>query len=120
MSTFATRLDIRGTVVLNGTGYGYVRLSPQGEKWEIRRTFVQCSTRTNEARCVVYGQQIGEQYALDGTYSGSSGDTSDTVIYLEDGQPLFVEWSGGDAGATAVVTISGWRSVPDGGFRAVH
>lgn len=124
MTATATRLDSGGTVTLatvNGvTGYGVVRLSPAGEKWEIRRTRVFTSTRNDEAECKMYVNQIAPQHEVEGTWSGSSGDTSDTPIYLEDGQALFIVWSGGDNGATATVTVSGWRSVPDGGFRAIH
>lgn len=116
----AVTLDTHGSVTLDGTGYGYVRLAPSGEKWEVRRVRVECSTTTNEAQCKTYRNQIASRYVIDGTYSGSTGDTSDTPIYLEDGQAMIVEWTGGDAGATATVTISGWRSVPAGGFRAVH
>lgn len=118
--TTAVRLDVRQSTVLDGVGYGYVRLAATGEKWEITRTFVACSTRTSEASCRIYANAISLANAIDGTHSGSSGDTSDTRYYLEDGQAIFVEWTGGDPGATATVTLSGWKSVPDGGFRAVH
>lgn len=116
----AVTLDGAGSVVLDATGYGTVRLAPSGEKWEIRRVHVECSTATLEAQSKTYRNQIAPRYVIDGTYSGSTGDTSDTPIYLEDGQAMIVEWTGGDVGATATVTISGWRSAPSGGFRAIH
>lgn len=116
----AARLDASGSAILDGTGYGTVRLAPAGEKWEIRRSRVECSTNTLEAVCRLYQGRIASSAVVDGTEAGSTGDTSDTVFYLEDGQALFVEWSGGDPGATATVTVSGWKSMPEGGFRAVH
>lgn len=123
MST-ASRFNTQGSTVLatvvGVAGYGAIRFSPSGEKWEITRTHVRCSTSVSEAECRIYFGQIRPDTVLDGTYSGSSGDTTDTPIYLEDGQAIFIVWSGGDDGATAFVTLSGWKSTPDGGFRAVH
>ena len=118
--SLAALLDVDGSVTLDGSGYGVVRLAPAGEKWEVRRTRTECSTATNEATVKVYRNQVAPRYVIDGTYSGSTGDTSDTVYYLEDGQAVIIEWSGGDPGATATVTLSGWRSEPSGGFRAIH
>lgn len=111
------------TLVDDGTGLtgtGIVRLAPAGEQWEIRTTNVLCSTRVNESLCRVYRDQIGDIYVIDGTYSGSSGDTSDTVIQLTDGQPLYYVWTGGDIGATATVRVTGYRSQIGRGFRAVY
>lgn len=119
MNGSAVRFTTSASVVLAG-GTGTIRLAPAGEKWQIDRTYVKCSTRVSEAQCVTYIGQVADQYIVDGTYSGSSGDTSDTVLYLEDGQGMHLVWTGGDDGATATVTISGWKSPPLGGFRAIH
>lgn len=116
----ATRLDTNGSVTLDALGNGNVRLAPRGEKWEINRIFVACSTRNKEAQCRIYINHIAPLNSIDGTYSGSSGDTSDTQHYLEDGQALYVAWTGGDPNAVATVTVSGWRSDPEGGFRVIH
>jgi hypothetical protein len=116
----AYRFSQQSQVVLDANGYGLIRLAPTGQKWEVTSTNVLCSSRVLESRCRIYLDQVGDAYAIDGTYSGSSGDTSDTVHYLTDGQPMFIEWSGGDVGATASVRIIGWASVMGMGFRAVH
>lgn len=116
-----TPFNTNQKVTLSGAGYGFIRFAPVGCSWQIRRIAVLCSTRVLEARCRTYVGQIGELYVVDGTYSGSSGDTTDTVIDLMDGTPLFVEWSGGDANTIATATISGMQSDPQGGFRsAIH
>lgn len=124
MNDVAVRLDLKGSVTLatvNGvTGYGLIRFSPNGEKWQITRVHVECSSRVSEAQARLYLGQVRTDTVIDGTYSGSSGDTTTDSIYLEDGQTLFVEWTGGVNGAVAVVTASGWKSSPQGGFRAVH
>lgn len=115
--TATVRLDIGTNLVLDGTGYGTIRLAPSGERWEIDRMHVRCSSRTNEARCIIYRGHIRRDLVVDATYSGSSGDTTDTRIYLEDGEAIHVEWTGGDSGATATVSLSGLRTAPTGGFR---
>lgn len=120
MTGNAVPFDVDGSVILDANGRGSIRLAPQGEKWQVTRTRVDCSTRVNESEARWYLRQIAPRNIIDGTSSGSTGDTSDTVAYLEDGQAMFIEWTGGDAGATAVVTVSGWRSPPEGGFRAIH
>lgn len=102
------------------TGTALIRLAPAGEQWEINLSNVLCSSRVNEALCRVYRDQIGDMYVIDGTYSGSSGDTSNTVIYLTDGQPLYFVWTGGDIGATCTVRVTGWKSQDRNGFRAVY
>lgn len=120
----ASILFATGQVVLDSNGYGFVRLAPAGQKWQITRTNVMASIPgvpiILQAKAVVYLGQISPVNVTDGSYAGSSGDTSDTQIFLNDGQPIFVEWTGGDPGATATVVINGWTSVPGRGFRAVH
>ena len=116
----AVRLTTNARVTLDANGYGTVRLAPTGEKWEVTHVHVECSSRISESECRWYLGQISPSTIIDGTYSGSTGDTSDTIAYLEDGQAMHFEWKGGDAGAIATVSVSGWKSPPDGGFRAVH
>jgi len=106
-------------VVLNSSGYGALRVGPTGEQWWISRTMVRCSTRDNEAVCTMYQTNIGANFQRDITYTGSTGDTSDTQFHITDGDAMWLEWIGGDPGTTATATISGTRSNPYGGFRAV-
>lgn len=112
-------LNYSAQVVLNGAGYGAIRVGPSGEQWWIDRTLVRCTTHVLEATCTIYQTNIGENFQRDVSYTGSTGDTSDTGFHLTDGDALWVEWMNGDIGTVATVTFSGTRSNPYGGFRAV-
>jgi len=112
-------LNISAHVALDGSGYGQIRLGPLGETWYITRTMVKATSHVLEAICTVYQTNIGDLYQRDISYTGSMGDTSDTQYTVTDGDALYYVWTGGDVGATATVTISGTRSSPQGGFRAV-
>jgi hypothetical protein len=100
-------------VTLNASGNGAVQFSAAGYNYQIDLVRVKVSTNTNEADCRVFHNND----EVDGTFTGSSGDTSDTVIYLSDGDVLNIVWTGGDVGATATATITGWQAVPNRGFR---
>ena len=115
---FGAFLSQQAQVVLNGSGYGTVSLTPHGENWRISSTTVRVSTRVLEAVSNSYRGLVGAAYLIEATNSGSTGDTSNSDIFLRDGETLIIEWTGGDVGATATATITGWRSTPAGGFRA--
>lgn len=113
------------TVVLDSNGYGLVRVAPAAEDWMIISTKCKATKYgptgialavVNEAVFGLYSPYVGDQYYLDGTYSGSSGDTTRVPIELPDGTPLFAQWTGGDPGAIATLNITGKRTV-SGGFR---
>jgi hypothetical protein len=111
---------ISSTVVLDASGNGALQFQAAGVKMEINNLSVRVSTAVNEATATVYKGQIGALYRLSGSYAGSTGDSNNDVIRLNDGERIWVVWTDGDAGATATATISGWQSVPGRGFRAVH
>lgn len=114
------KLFIIQSAIVDATNTATIRVAPAAEDWQIDYTNVLCSTRVLEARCRIYTPQIGDLYAVDGTYSGSSGDTSDTQHILYDGTPMFIQWTGADIGSTVTVTLNGWKTVGDGGFRAIR
>lgn len=89
------------------TGSGSLRIAPVARNWQIRSLTVRCDTHVKESRATVYENHIGPDYVLDASFTGSSGDTTDTVMEVRDGYALVVEWVGGDIGATATVTFSG-------------
>jgi len=111
---------VSASVVLDGSGSGFVQFQATGEKLEINNTAVSANITTPEAIAKVYKNQIGQLYLIAGSYAGSTGDNNNDTIRLNDGDKLFVVWTGGAPGATAVATISGWASIPGRGFRAVH
>ena len=110
---------IQGQVTLDGSGTGTLRFAPAGEQWSIENISVSVSTHVNEATANVYLGYIGPQYAQSGTYAGSSGDSNDLSqpIPLTDGQALWVQWTGGDAGAIATAVLTGKKTVVNRGFR---
>lgn len=112
-------LDLTVTTIADGSGSGVIRIAPAGEDWQIKYIHVQASTRVLEAVSTNYQQYIGAQYIKDATRTGSSGDTSDVVIDLNDGTPVYIVWTGGDSGTTYTANVSGTKSVIGGGFRAV-
>jgi hypothetical protein len=107
-------------VTLDATGNGFVRFQPTGENWEIDSVSVSADSTFRDATCRIYQGQIGAQYKVDETFSGSSGDTSDTVYHVADGEGFYIEWTDADDGSTvATAVIRGWRTIPNRGFRAV-
>lgn len=108
--------SLQTTVGADGTAT--LMFAPHGENWEVNRLTVKVSTRVLESKASYYLTNIGDQYLQEETYSGSSGDTTDTSLFLTDGDPLWVKWTGADIGAVATATLRGWRSAPAGGFRA--
>ena len=109
----------QASVVLDGSGNGYATLRPSGEDWSIDYLSVNVSTRVLEATCYIYRGFIGDAYVVDNTISGSTGDTTDTVNNLKDGEAVIAYWIGGDPGARASMNVRGTASnFSAGGFRA--
>lgn len=106
-------------VTLNGSGAGTAKLGPltARETWNpatasVRTTQVS-GTIVNEAVCNLFvGLSATQENFRDGTFSGSSGDSSDLVSgALKVGNYIWAVWTGGDAGATAVLAVSGTKEV---------
>ena len=101
----------QSTTVLDGDGNGTcpaIGPSSPSESWSVTLVSVQCTSNQNEAVCSVYlnGALLGT------TTWGSTGD-SDTGITqtVMPGQQVYATWTGGDAGATGVMTVTGTRQV---------
>lgn len=111
---------IQGSVTLDGSGNGTLRFAPAGEQWSITGVSVRATTNVLEATATLYKDYVGQAYRLSGTFAGSSGDSNDlsSPIPVVDGQPLYVQWIGGDPGATATAILSGYKTVVNRGFRA--
>jgi hypothetical protein len=118
------RFSAQGQATVNASGRAVVELGPHGNKWEIDSVRVYITPPSGgqvlEAKCVIFDTVEAPGYQIDGTEAGSTGDTSDTKHYIEDGKRLVVVWSGADVGGTAIVTVRGWQSLPHRAFRAVR
>jgi hypothetical protein len=114
-------LNERGSVVLNGSGNGTVRIRPFGgsETWLPASVSFKASSNTLEAQCRIYiGPSPSDQYFVDGSLSGSTGDSTGRVAgYQVDshGNYLWAVWTGGDAGATATMQVTGTEVTPGSG-----
>lgn len=111
-------LNESGSVTLDGSGNGTLKLRPPGpsEHWFPTVASVKCSTAVSEAACRIYvGQSASDQNFVDGTLSGSTGDSTDAVGGYEIARTrdpnIIAVWSGGDAGATATMQINGTKTV---------
>lgn len=112
-SFYATTVDDGS----GNTGGATIRIQPAAKEWRIDNLNVRCATRIHEGTAVVYQNFVGAQYQVDLTRSGSSGDTSDTIHYLHDGDALIVVWTGADIGQQVTLTIVGQEYLPgEGGF----
>ncbi len=111
-------LNENAYVTLDGSGNGTLKMTPWGGgvTWQPSSVSVKCSSATNEAVCKIYvGPSATDPYFVHGTFSGSTGDSSDRVgSYQIDthGNNLWAVWSGGDAGATATMSVSGVYQQP--------
>jgi hypothetical protein len=97
------------TVVLDGSGNGTITFQAQGSNLRITNLFAKVSTTTAQAVVTIYKGQIAPGNALDNSNSGSTGAKATGAIDLFDGETVFVQWVGGDPGATATATFSGRR-----------
>jgi hypothetical protein len=102
-------------VTLDGSGNGTIEFQATGSNIRITNLYAAVSTVVNQAKCTIYKGQIGAQYAINTTNSGSTGASASGSIELLDGQKVYVQWVGGDAGAVATATFTGVKlpfSVP--------
>lgn len=105
------------SVTLDGSGNGTVRMSPDGpnEHWQPVAASVSASTGApivNEAQCKIYaGPSATQQYFIDGTLSGSTGDSTTNIGGYDIARTrtpyVWAVWSGGDPGASATLVLQG-------------
>lgn len=111
-------LNENGDIKLDGSGNGTLQMKPWGGgvTWQPVTISVKCSSNTNEASAKIYiGPSVADQYFVDGTLSGSTGDSTSKVNgYPVDthGNTLWIVWNGGDAGATATAQVNGTLVTP--------
>lgn len=103
-------------VVLNGSGAGTVKLGPIGarEVWHPENVAVSANqSPTNEAQCLIYVGDANTKAFRDGTFTGSSGDSTDkcNADKIKVGQFIWATWTGGDPGVQATLTVTGTKDV---------
>jgi len=99
------------SATLDSSGNGTVRIGPSriSETWTVTNLSVATSTNNKVSRAYVYLGTESPGGLLGGTENGSRDQMGpDQVLYT--GQFLTVVWRGGDAGATATVTVTGTRT----------
>lgn len=110
-------LYISSSVVLNASGNGTVSLGPltAREVWHPANVHVQANQNpVKEAVCNIYvGDTPTQNNWRDATFSGSSGDSTDAVSadVVKCGWKIWAVWTGGDAGQTATLVITGTKEV---------
>jgi len=111
-------LNENGSVTLDGSGNGTLQMKPWGGgvTWQPATVSVKASSNVSEASAKVYvGPSATDPYFVDGTLSGSTGDSTGRVAGFPvdtHGNSLWVVWSGGDAGATATAQLNGTLVTP--------
>jgi len=112
-------LNESASVTLDGSGNGTARIGPDepAARWLPTCASVSVSTNVNEAKCLIYaGAAAVQQYFVDGTFSGSSGDSTDKVtgktIARTQLPYIWAVWTGGDPGSQATISVTGDKVIP--------
>jgi hypothetical protein len=113
-------LNQSAVVTLSAAGGGTAQLGPRNgrEMWLPAVVSVKTNqapgTIINEAQCRIYcGPDTSDPWFVDGTLSGSTGDSSSNVAgqEVDCGEYVFAVWSGGDAGAQGRVSVQGSKVI---------
>lgn len=111
-------MDEYATIALDGSGNATLPMKPYSGNlvWMPDVVSVKVSTNIKEASCKIYiGPTATDQYFVDGTLSGSTGDSTDRISGKQvdtHGNTLWAVWAGGDANATATMRITGQEQRP--------
>lgn len=107
-------LTAKAYTTLDENGNGTANTGPLsfGEQWSNLVASVRASTNVNEAICSVYaGAGATPGYFSGATTWGSTGDSESNLPTVQVGGNIWAVWTGGDAGATAVLTVTGTKLV---------
>ena len=119
MTSGTIEADGTAYVTLDSNGNGTASVGPltAREVWYPTTASVKTNQSqfaiTNEAICNIYvGQSATQENFRDGTFSGSSGDSSDLVSgKLKSGNKVWAVWRGGDANVQATLVVSGTKEI---------
>lgn len=102
-------------VTLNGSGVGSAKIGPATarEVWYPDTVAVSVNQNpTNEATCIISTGDQNTKRFRDSTVNGSSGDsTGKATGKLVKGDYVWADWSGGDAGQRATLTVTGEKEI---------
>lgn len=101
------RFRYSASATVDGSGSASIRIAPSAKNWVIEYLTVRCSSKVLESLVSLYENQIGADYLIDTSFSGSSGDTTDTRIVVPDGYCIWIVWTGADIGGTVTATFTG-------------
>lgn len=116
-------LNEADSIVLDGSGNGTLAMRPDGSREYWLPTMVSEAAPNpaggipaHEARFDLYiGYKVGSQYFVDGTYTGSSGNSTDKVAGYTIGRhadpQIIGVWTGGDPGAVATMRVQGTKEL---------
>lgn len=114
-------LSESASVTFDGSGNGTLRMKPLSgsSTWLPASASFKASSAAAEAQCRIYiGPSATDQYFVDGSLSGSTGDSTGRVAGHQvdtHGNSLWAVWSGGDAGARGTVQVTGKEVIPGQG-----
>lgn len=114
MSTVSLRET--ASVVLSAAGAGTAKIGPRSarEVWHPSNATVRASSATKEAQAELFvGFSVYAGASRGTTFSGSSGDTYSGLAgdIVRCGEYVHAVWTGGDAGATATLNVTGTKDV---------
>lgn len=113
-------LNQSAVVILNASGNGTAKLGPINarEHWFPETIAVKTNQApasiVKEAQCKVYiGFDTSDPNFIDGTLSGSTGDSTPNASghIIDSGEFVFAVWTAGDSGAQARVNVIGTKQI---------
>lgn len=113
----SVRLYEFASVTLDSSGNGTAGLGPLSarEVWHPEMVHVSANQNpTNEAECRIFaGDDTSAPNYRDGTFSGSSGDSTDSLQaqQVHCGHKIWAVWTGGDPGVIATISVTGTKDV---------
>jgi hypothetical protein len=100
---------------LNGAGNLTLKIGPLSarEVWHPDTVHVSANQgATKEATCTIFQGDANNKRFVDATNSGSFGDSTGKMAKtIKVGTLIWAQWSGGDAGQQATLTVTGTKDV---------
>lgn len=112
-------LNESGFVTLDSSGNGFVRIGPGEPAAQWKPSVISVSVNTNvlESDCNIFaGPSPVQSYYVDGTHSGSTGDSTDRILGKTISRTrlgyIWAVWTGGDPRSQATVNVVGDKVLP--------